>query len=127
MAEAKSSGGDNLGVVTAIMIVVGIGVAGVVWLYTTIWGEQEGQVNYEDCRNKITIQEGSADALFKDFTCTYGKTRSGKILNGICAHVVTEGPVCQTVYIYSKKSQVVCSDPKFPFAGYDDLCHMDPQ
>jgi hypothetical protein len=47
------------------------------------------------------------------------KDTERKILSGTCVHVVTDGPVCQTAYIYSKKSQVVCNDPKFPYAGYD--------
>jgi len=122
MSEAK---GGSQAVGCIVLLLIGAGVFA--WLYTTIWNEQEGEARYEDCRNKITIQEGSAGALFKSFTCTYAKTRSGKILGGTCVHVVTEGPVCQTVYIYNKKSQVVCSDPKFPYAAYDDLCHSTPQ
>jgi hypothetical protein len=120
MPAAKSGGGSTLGGCFLLLIMF-VGVGG--WLYTKMWNEQEGNAMYEDCRNKISIQEGSADTLCKDFTCNYVKTRSGKILSGTCVHVVTEGPVCQTAYIYNKKSQVVCSDPKFPYPGLDDLCH----
>jgi hypothetical protein len=123
MPEAKSSSGPTIGGCFLLLVIV---VGGGGWLYTKMWNEQEGDARYEDCRNKIAIQEGSTDALFKSFTCNYVKTRSGKILSGTCVHVVTEGPVCQTAYIYNKKSQVVCNDPKFPYAGYDDLCHSDP-
>jgi len=95
------------------------------WLFTS-WGEKEGRARYEDCRNKITIQEGSSEAWFKNFTCSYVKTQSGKVLSGTCVHVVTEGQVCQMAYIYYKKSQVVCNDPKLPFPAYDDKCHAAP-
>jgi hypothetical protein len=41
--------------------------------------------------------------------------------------VETDGAVCKKVYIYVKKSEFTCSDPKFPYVGVDEMCHSDPQ
>jgi len=57
MPEAKSSGSQAFGCI--VLLIIGAGVVG--WLYRAIWNEQEGEAKYEDRRNKITIQEGSAD------------------------------------------------------------------
>jgi hypothetical protein len=122
MAEAKKS--DTFSALGCFVLIV-VGLASIGALRNYFLGEEEGQVKYEDCRNKITVQEDSSDTWFKKFTCSYAKTQSGKIMSGVCVHVETEGPVCQTAYIYYKKPQIVCSDPKFPNAGYDDLCHSN--
>jgi hypothetical protein len=113
------------------LVVVGLVVAcilgGLVIIRSAIWGEQEGFTKTDDCRNTVMVQEGSFDTWFKKFTCTVKKTKSGKTISGVCVSVVTEGSVCQTVYTYSKKPAVECSDPKFPYLGYDDMCHSDYQ
>jgi hypothetical protein len=96
-------------------------VSGII-LHNYVLGEQDGEVKYEDCRNKVTIEEGATDTWFKKFTCSTIKTKSGKVIRGVCVNVVTEGPVCQTVYIYSKRPTASCP-ASFPYLGYDDLCH----
>jgi hypothetical protein len=116
-----------VGKVAGWIVLVVIGISFAAGLYDSLWGEQEGVTRYEDCRDKIYIEQASSDALFKRFTCSYSKTRTGKLLSGLCIHVVTEGPVCQAAYIYNKKAEITCTDPKFPYPAYDDLCHSDPQ
>jgi hypothetical protein len=100
---------------------------GLIKMHNSIWGEREGVVKVDDCRNSIEIQEGSVRTWFKTFTCTAKKTESGKIISGFCHSVVTEGSVCQTVYTYSKKPEIRCSNPNFSFPGYDDICHSNAQ
>jgi hypothetical protein len=109
-------------VLVVFLILGGLGI-----IYNAIWGEQEGFTKTDDCRNTVMVQEGSLGTWFKKFTCTVKKTKSGKTISGVCVSVVTEGSVCQTVYTYSKKPAVECSDPKFPYLGYDDMCHSDYQ
>ncbi len=93
------------------------------------FGEQEGYVKTDDCRESLFLKEDTAQTYFKQFTCTYRKTASGKILGGTCSHIVMDGSpaYCKTVYTYEKSPQVHCTDPKFPFAGIDDMCHTMPQ
>jgi hypothetical protein len=115
-----------------VLAVIGLICYGAYSLFVNIGGavgEQEGYVKSDDCRETVLLQEDTAQKYFKQFTCTYIKTRSGKILGGTCAHVVMDGSpaYCKTVYTYQKPSQINCSDPKFPFAGTDDLCHAVPQ
>jgi hypothetical protein len=31
------------------------------------------------------------------------------------------------VYFYQKEVPKFCRDPKFPYLGYDDMCHTEPQ
>src|SRR5579863_5118489 len=87
----------------AILLAVGYGL--ITGFHSMFWGEETGDVKYEDCRDKITVEESSGSTLFKKFTCTYVKTQSGKILRGTCVHVETEGPVCQTALIYEKNQR----------------------
>ena len=109
------------------LVILGLILGGLVMIHNSIWGEQEGFTKADDCRSSIGLTEGSFDTWFKRFTCTTKKTQSGKIISGVCVSVVTEGPVCQTAYTYQKKPQITCSNPNFPFPGYDDICHSNLQ
>ena len=107
-------------------LLTGIVLVCVISVCNYVWGEQDGDVTYADCRNRVTIEQGSAEAWFKKFTCSTFRTKSGKVIGGVCVNVVTEGPVCQTVYIYNKKPAVSCP-ASAPNLGYDDLCHTNSQ
>jgi hypothetical protein len=113
--------------VAALVIVLGLIVGGVVWGYKSMWGEREGTVNTDDCRARIPLKEDSSDTWFKQFTCSYRKTNSGKLISGTCEAVETSAGRCNTVYFYEKKVPKVCTDPKFPYLGVDDLCYTFPQ
>jgi hypothetical protein len=100
MAEAKKS--EPVSGVGWFFLLV-FAVMGLVAVHTYVFGEQEGEAKYEDCRNKITIKQDSTDTWFKKFTCSYAKNETGKIIGGVCVHVETEGSVCQAAYIYYKQ------------------------
>src|ERR1039458_1627917 len=73
-------------------------------LHDSIWGEHEGIIKTDDCREKVTVEEGSSGTWFKTFTCTYQKSKSGKLIGGSCQAVeMNDGGACQTVYSYQKK------------------------
>ena len=108
------------GCLVALMVIIAVGYA----LENTIWGEREGFVKTNDCRTTIPIKPGSPETWFKTFTCAYQKTKSGKIMGGTCQSVVlADNGVCETVYVYEKPQPDVCTDPKYPYLGYDDMCH----
>ena len=127
MADKKEGAGEKVGQGLGCLFILVLVVALLGSLRDHIWGEREGFTKTDDCRNTVIVKEGSFDTWFKKFTCTEIRTKSGRIIKGTCVAVDTEGPVCQTVYTYDKKPQIVCSDPKFPYAGFDDMCHVDPQ
>jgi hypothetical protein len=99
----------------------------VVGIHGFFWGEQEGYVRAGDCRNTVFLKQNSPETWFKKFTCSYVKSRSGKVMSGTCVHLETEGPVCQTAYRYEKIPEVRCTDPNFPYIGEDDQCHSNSQ
>ena len=41
--------------------------------------KKEGIVKYDDCREVIKLNNDSYEKYYKDFTCEYVKTKSGKI------------------------------------------------
>jgi hypothetical protein len=112
--------------VTFIVIGIAIWGGGAV-LRSTIWGEQEGVINTDDCRARIVVKEDSSDTWFKKFTCTYRKTNKGTLISGVCQAVETTGGKCETVYFYDKVVPKVCTDPKYPNLGVDDMCYTLPQ
>ena len=93
------------------------------------FGEREGVVKYDDCRQIITLPSDTLQKYYKTFTCTYSKTKSGKIMGGECVHIENEGSLftsshaCSEAYVYQRKSEENCTDPKAPYLGYDDMCH----
>ena len=106
---------------TAFLILLTIG--GGIWVHNAVWGEREGSIRTDDRRIRITLEDGSKETWFKNFTCSYRRTNKGTILAGQCEAVETNSGACETVYSYSKKAPKVCTDPKVPYLGYDDLCH----
>ena len=121
---AMRSIGRGLGYLALLAVVFG-GLGGI---YNSFWGEHRGSVKTDDCRMRIPLEEGSADTWFKKFMCEYSETKSGKVMRGFCQAVdLASDGVCNTVYFYDKKAPKVCTDPKFPYLGYDDLCHTEPQ
>src|ERR1700722_12238120 len=116
MASGRFDGlGKQLQLMFVCAFLLGIAYAIISGVGGYFWGEESGEIKYNDCRNSISLEDGSGSTLFKRFTCTYVKSQSGKILRGTCVHVETEGAVCQTAYIYEKKPEIHCKDPKFPF------------
>lgn len=98
-------------------------VASIVML-SSCGGEREGTVKTSDCRERIFINEDSIEALTKKFTCTYYKTRQGRIMGGSCVHIEYDSNgQCKASYTYSKKQDNVCLDKANPRLGMDDLCY----
>jgi hypothetical protein len=127
MAEKKESLTEKIQTVVGTVFLIGFLIAGVGAVQRSVWGEQEGTTRTNDCRNSVSVKEGSYVTWFKKFTCSYVKSKSGKIIGGTCVSVETDGAVCNTVYSYDKKSDLHCTDPKFPYVGIDEICHTEPQ
>ena len=110
-----STGDTIVGVVVFGLIIFGVlAVIG----YFSGGMESEGIVKYDDCRQILTIKEGSGDTFGKKFTCEYIRSKSGKLMSGTCVHIDTENGVCTTAYVYEKKSEFNCGDNSTP--NYDD-------
>jgi hypothetical protein len=95
--------------------------------------EQEGVVKYDDCRQIITIQDGSWQTYYHKFTCSYIKTKSGAIMSGECVRVENDSSLfssshtCSTAYVYEKKINNPCTVAPNIYLGYDDMCYTTPQ
>jgi hypothetical protein len=90
----------------------------------TSCGEREGTVRTSDCREKITINEKSIEALTKTFTCQYYKTRQGRIMGGLCVHIdYDNNGQCKASYTYYKEQDNVCLDKANPRLREDDMCY----
>lgn len=106
----------------------------VAWLFGFNFGStNEGVVKYSDCSQIIKLQEGGWQTYFHKFTCSYGKTTSGVILGGDCAHMEFSGSTCTAAYVYElARNNTGCENNekngiKYPYLGYDDNCHTTPQ
>jgi hypothetical protein len=116
------------------LLILGLVVAGVLWIFGCNFGSvSEGTVTYDDCRSIVTLQPGSWRTYFGQFTCTYSKTQSGQIMDGECVKVVNDSSflssshTCATAYIYQAPQANVCTDPTYPYLGYDDKCYSIKQ
>ncbi|CAN5722388.1 hypothetical protein BH11PAT2_BH11PAT2_09350 [soil metagenome] len=73
-------------------------------------GEQEGVIDYSDCRQTVNLKEGDWDTHTKKFTCNLYKTTTGKIISGQCVHVeLTAEGKCNTAYVYDKTPELSCN------------------
>ena len=71
-------------------------------------GEQEGTIKTDDCRAQVMLHDDPAETIGKKFTCAYQRSKSGKIMGGICQAVEMEGGACKTAYTYIKKPWTKC-------------------
>ena len=110
-----------------LLVLVGI-VVFLWWLFSDN-GERDGHVRYDDCREVVTLSPDSYQHFLKPFTCVTVKTGKGKVMGGSCVHIDYDGSFfsgshgCKVAYIYEKKQDDLCRDPKYPHLGYDDMCH----
>jgi hypothetical protein len=79
-----------------------------IWVtHFVFFGEREGTVKYEDCREVITLQPDTLQAFFKSFTCSYRKAKGGTIMQGLCVHADSDSTLfssshaCATAYVYA--------------------------
>ncbi len=124
------------GEILGILVFVFIGLAiwgGIGFARAFLGGESEGIVKYGDCRQIITIQEDSWEKYFKQFACTYRKTKSGETMGGECVHTDNDSSLfssshtCATAYVYEKKQADVCTVAPNLYLGYDDMCYTTKQ
>jgi len=105
-----------------VAITIGLVIGG---CYAIFGGEREGTVEYDDCKEKIYLKSDNDKRLFNKFTCEYSKTKSGKIMGGVCMHVdYFDNNECKSVYIYEKEPDSVCPETS-PYLDYDDKCYPD--
>ena len=114
-------------------------IAGGLWLFGFNFGiTNQGTVSYNDCRQTITLQSGSLQTYFHNFTCTDEKTKSGAIMDGQCVAVkydgglLSSGNSCDTAYVYQLPLSKTCegnikNGVSYPYLGYDDQCYTTPQ
>lgn len=122
---------DNIVSGVGVLIIVGL----ILWgIYSLLgWGEREGVVSYEDCRQIINLPSDTWEKYYHTFTCSYRKTQSGLIMDGMCVRIENDRSLfstshtCATAYIYEKKQEGNCKDPQYPYMGYDDKCYTVPQ
>lgn len=134
--EIKSQRGNSTGETIWGILVFGLIIWGVFALigHFTRSTESEGTVKYDDCKQIITTKQGSSDTYGKNFTCNTYKSKSGRLISGICVHIDTENGACTKAFVYEKKSEFNCGDNSAP--NYDDsvyACscndgyHVDPK
>ncbi|MFH1565538.1 MAG: hypothetical protein ABIC82_06940 [bacterium] len=88
--------------------------------------EREGTIKYDDCREIIEIKDDSILKFFKDFTCSYSKTKTGKIMSGNCVNIKTTSEnQCLRAYIYYVEPEIKCPDEVNGYLGYDGECHCN--
>lgn len=110
----------ELGIVI-VLAVLGLAIYGIYALSQTSGsGEQEGTVDYSDCRQKIELKDGDSKIQSRKFTCSYSKTSTGKIMSGSCISIEMENGKCITAYTYEKKSEIICKDNEQ--VAYDGSC-----
>ncbi len=113
-------GEGELGIVI-VLAVLGLAVYGIYALSQTSGsGEQEGTVDYSDCRQKVELKDGDSKIQSRKFTCSYSKTSTGKIMSGSCISIEMENGKCVTAYMYEKKSEIICKDNEQ--VSYDGSC-----
>jgi len=91
--------------------------------------EREGEIFYDDCREKINLSDDYKIKDFADlrkfysvFVCNDTKTEKGKTMGGRCYNVKTTALYneCKTVYIFYKNPYKECN--KGRVLQYDDTC-----
>lgn len=92
--------------------------------YISLSQETEGTINKDflkKCNETITIQDGNL-TFFKKFTCVYKKTKSNKIMSGLCINLDTNesGDVCKKAIIYEKQPYKNC--PPHSYLTNNDTC-----
>lgn len=110
-----------LGLAAAIAMMTAVGCDSI----SIIGGEVEGTVKTDDCRAQIMVTEGLGEALGKKFMCAYQKSKSGKIMGGVCQAVELDGKACKAVYTYVKKPWTTC--PERSTLHDDDQCYSCPE
>ena len=103
------------------------------WIFGFNFGRTyEGTVKYDDCKQIVKVNSDDYwQIYFHKFTCNYIKTKSGAIMGGECVRIEKDQsypvPMCAKAYVYQLDSSGVCTDPKYPYLGYDDMCYTTPQ
>lgn len=111
-----------------------IAIGAVLWGISAIsFGEREGIVKSSDCRETVTLESDTLKKYYKTFTCSYQKTKGGKIMSGECIHIENPSSIfsssneCSVAYVYYRKQDGICIDKKFPYLGRDDKCYTEYQ
>ena len=104
------------------------------WLFGfNFHNTSEGTVKYDDCRQVIQLQPNDWHTYFGTFTGITEKTKAGKVMSGEFVRIKNDNSflgsshTCATAYVYEKKQEGNCTDPVYPYLGYDDQCYTTPQ
>ena len=81
-----------------------------------ISGEREGDVKWDDCREKFYHKERPASDLLSVYTCSYERNGAAVIIGGTCARIEYPyfGVGCRAAHIYSRESDVKCAAGAWP-------------
>jgi hypothetical protein len=79
-------------------------------------GEREGDIKWDDCREKIWHKERPWSDLLNIYTCSYDRNAESKVIGGTCARVEYPyfGTGCRTAHVYSRESEVKCAKGFYP-------------
>lgn len=128
----KNNKGEGSSLTIGIFTLVVLAIFGVLWFFGFNFGaESEGVVDYEDCRQKITIKDNDWHRYFGKFVCDTFKSDSGKLMGGECVRIINDSSLfssshtCATVYIYDKNPELICPDTVNGYLGKDDKCHCN--
>jgi len=114
------------------LAIIVLAVCGLAWAASGIFfGEREGSVKFDDCREVIRLQPDTLQKFYKTFTCSSSKTKSGGIISEQCVHIDNDSTLfssshsCATAYVYTRHDEG-CTNLKYPYLHYDDKCYSEP-
>ena len=74
-------------------------------------GEREGEIKWDDCREKLWHDERPFSELLSIYTCHYDRNAGRRIIGGVCARLdypyFSNG--CRTANLYFRQSDIKCS------------------
>lgn len=85
--------------------------------------KNEGSVEWNDCREKIKLNDDQYNSSFKDFTCMTQKTKTGKIMSGVCVNVEIVNNICNKAYYYELKPELTCGENEY--LTWDEKCNCN--
>lgn len=73
-------------------------------------GEREGEVKFDDCREKIWHAERPLRYIFSPFTCVYQRNLESIVVGGTCVRIeyASGTSECRVADLYPRKSKLIC-------------------
>lgn len=93
------------------------------FIYWFYWGEVEWTVhNIDNCQVNIIVKDVFYNKIFRKFVCTYEKTKSGDLINGVCYNAnFNNNWICTKLIKYTKRPALICNNWYFLSGNW--LCY----